>query len=203
MRITNVKLSAAEMALACDAEVLLTKNKVIEKVYELFGELACHYVEVIKKVDLPPEILNASPKISRGENYLGLPWVVLDYPRLFKGEDYFSIRTFFWWGHYFSSSILVKGKWLGLINVENIAAFSNEKKWRITTVDDPWQHHILPENTEQIDGLKASAIQGLIDKNSFLKLQIFIAIEEWDLVQNFLEESFKTFLGLLSGTKLL
>ena len=41
MRVTNVKLSTAEMALACNAEVLLTKNKVIEKKKGVVCMLVC------------------------------------------------------------------------------------------------------------------------------------------------------------------
>jgi len=50
-----------------------------------------------------------SPKISRGENYLGLPYLVLDYPRLFRPDAVLAIRTFFWWGHFFSSTLQLSG----------------------------------------------------------------------------------------------
>ncbi len=193
MQATNVKLSAAEMALACNSELLLTKNRIIEKVYELFGELAETYRSATKNSNLPPEILSATPKISRGENYLGLPWVVLDYPRYFKGEDFFSIRTFFWWGHYFSMAFLVKGKWLELIDLENVTTNAFEKEWLISTVLDPWQHHISQENTILINELNANAIQDFITKNGFLKLQVKIEIKDWDEVQNFMEQAFKFF----------
>src|ERR1700743_3182070 len=51
------------------------------------------------------------PKISRGENYRGLPWVMLDYPRVFGREDVLAIRTMFWWGHGFSVTLHLKGKY--------------------------------------------------------------------------------------------
>ena len=50
-----------------------------------------------------------SPKISKGENYRGLPYVMLDYPRLFGREEVLAIRTFFWWGHGFSVTLHLKG----------------------------------------------------------------------------------------------
>ena len=41
---------------------------------------------------LPAEMLFHSPKISKGENYKGLPYVMLDYPRCFGKTDIFAIR---------------------------------------------------------------------------------------------------------------
>ena len=55
--------------------------------------------------------LNSSPKISKGENYKGLPWLVLDYPRYFNKEDIFAIRTLFWWGNFFSITLHISGKY--------------------------------------------------------------------------------------------
>ncbi|MCF8254088.1 MAG: hypothetical protein K9H61_09375 [Bacteroidia bacterium] len=47
-------------------------------------------------------------KISLGENYLEMPYVVLDYPKI-SGNDFpFLFRTFFWWGHPISYQILVQ-----------------------------------------------------------------------------------------------
>ena len=61
--------------------------------------------------NLPEEVLIQSPKISRGENYNGLPYVMLDYPRCFGKEDVFAMRTMFWWGNFFSITWHLKGKY--------------------------------------------------------------------------------------------
>ena len=95
----KIQLSPAEMDLVCNADLLLTKNAIIDKVYLIFGDVA----EQVRS-DLGP-----SPKISRGENYLGLPWVMLDYPRLFGKEDTLATRVFFWWGNFFSITLHLKG----------------------------------------------------------------------------------------------
>jgi len=84
----NVKLSDAEMKLVTDASFILTKNHIINKVYHLFGELSTIFETIAKQQHLPEDILQVSPKISRGENYESLPWVMLDYPRYFKQEDF-------------------------------------------------------------------------------------------------------------------
>ncbi len=88
----NVKLSKDELELVTNAELILTKNRIIQKVYELFGELSIAYRELSK--DLDEDLLHIPPKISKGENYLGLPWVMLDYPRNFHVMMYLLSEVF-------------------------------------------------------------------------------------------------------------
>src|SRR4051794_13074066 len=97
----TTSLTTYEMKLVIDPQVLLAKNVIIQKVYHLFGELS----ETYKK-----ELANAvpgfgsliDPKTSRGENYRGLPYVILDFPRQFTKVDVLAVRSFFWWGNFFS-----------------------------------------------------------------------------------------------------
>ncbi|MEI9808974.1 MAG: hypothetical protein WDO16_14545 [Bacteroidota bacterium] len=58
---------------------------------------------------LPPEVIKISPKISKGENYKGLPYLVLDYPRYFEKDNHFAVRSMFWWGNFFSSTLHLSG----------------------------------------------------------------------------------------------
>src|SRR5437868_6529086 len=103
-------LSIYEMKLVTDPEVLLTKNRIIQKVYELFGGLAEDYKDVLKAAGLftSNEVV---AKISRGENYKGLPYVMLDYPRQFAKVEVFAIRSFFWWGNFFSITLQLGGQY--------------------------------------------------------------------------------------------
>lgn len=98
----KIRLSAPEMELVKDAGWILTKNGILEKVSHLLGSIQQSYQLQLQQVSsLPPEILASAPKISRGENYKGLPWLVLDYPRCFGQQDVFAMRTMFWWGPFF------------------------------------------------------------------------------------------------------
>src|SRR5688572_20484305 len=107
---TNVKLSKEELGMVTDAGLILTKNRIIQKVYDLFGEVSMVYQQQHDR--FPVEVVAVSPKISRGENYRGLPWVMLDYPRRFSQADVFAIRSFFWWGGFFSFTLQLKGSYL-------------------------------------------------------------------------------------------
>src|ERR1700722_6862028 len=98
---TKIKLSPDELSTAQNAGLILTKNAIIQKTISLFSMLSENMQHDLLNVELPQEIKTTAPKISKGENYQGLPYVVLDYPRLFGKENTFAIRTLFWWGNYF------------------------------------------------------------------------------------------------------
>jgi hypothetical protein len=48
-------------------------------------------------------------KISRGENYQLLPYIILDYPSYFSRNNIFAVRTMFWWGNFFSITLHLSG----------------------------------------------------------------------------------------------
>jgi hypothetical protein len=104
MQGSKIRLSPSEAALVGNAEIILTKNSILQKTVALLAQLQ---EEITSQKALPP--FSPSAKISKGENYRGLPYAVLDYPRIAGGEDLFFIRSMFWWGHFFSSTLQLAG----------------------------------------------------------------------------------------------
>src|SRR5262245_60824558 len=104
---TKIHLLPAEMELVSSPEIILTKNAILQKIKLFFEGLQVKQSEILKdySAQLPEDILKISPKISKGENYKGLPWLVLDNPRFFQHKNIFAIRTMFWWGNFFSITL--------------------------------------------------------------------------------------------------
>lgn len=144
METSKVTLSPQEWALVQDPAIILTKNLVIEKVYSLFGQVALSYQKIT--ADLPAAYLGDwlqwTPKISRGEKYRDLPWVMLDYPRQYSAEETIAIRSFFGWGSEFSIHLILQGesrdRWL--TNARHWKETAHPE-WMLDMSDDPWQHH--------------------------------------------------------------
>ena len=163
----KVRLSAEEMRLVRDPAWILTKNSVMGKVVAMFGELSGGWKE---------------PKISKGENYKGLPWVMLDYPRVFGKEDVYAIRTFFLWGHAFSITLHLKGiyreKFLPAILARRAELAAAGFGMGIS--DDEWAH----EHTEETYGpLRAGEMGARIEMagdRPWLKLSARVGLEHWD-----------------------
>lgn len=195
----NVSLSAFEQQLVTDAEWILTKNRIIEKVYLLFGNLSEHYQVHPPLQQLPAETLLNSPKISRGENYEGLPYVMLDYPRCFSKEHVLAIRTFFWWGNFFSITLQLKGKHLTQFrsNIQQqlqTAVFNNA--W-INVSEEEWLHHFRNNNMQLLREYK----QDLSEKK-ILKIAFQISFEEWNNAEALLKETFQQLVQLVQINQL-
>lgn len=189
---TKIILSSAEQNALQNPEYILTKNSVIAKVYDLFGMLATHYRQVHEQMKVLPSILQAEPKISRGENYQGMPYVMLDFPRLFDKEHICAIRSFFWWGHYFSITLHLKGRYRNGINLKTVP--NTGKQWLYVSAEDEWNHDLRPTNTLALTEENFDQIETLHSAGSFCKIAQKLELEHWDDAGDFFQNAFKMLL---------
>jgi len=165
------------MRLVSDPAWILTKNSVVRKVVELFGELSGEWPGMLS--------WDGGPKISRGEQYKGLPWVMLDYPRVFGKEDILAIRTMFWWGHYFSVTLHLKGAYLRTylpVILARRVELEAAGFWPGVSADE-WEHDHRPGAWE-------------IDDRSFLKVSARCELDQ----SASLTEKFGILAGILVTT---
>jgi len=122
-------------------------------------------------------LMQTTPKISKGENYKGLPWVILDYPRLFGHEDIFAIRTMFWWGHAFSLTLHLKGKYKEMFmpDIERFSLEPDMADFMVSVSDDEWRHEHVPENYQPLLGGA-----DLTAERKFIKLSAAFTLDDWD-----------------------
>lgn len=182
MEEAKIKLSEDELLLVQNAGIILTKNAIMQKAVSLFGLLAEGMKTESENAQLPGEVMMTTPKISKGEHYKGLPYVVLDYPRLFTQENIFAIRTLFWWGNYFSITLHLKGVYkemLALRIKENISLLA-EKQFSICISSDQWRHELEADNYISLSGLTENELNEIIEKNQFLKLAAKTEFAQWD-----------------------
>ena len=185
----NVQFSNTELELMKNADIILTKNKVLQKIKELFQALQ----EEMIPFRTGDSIFNNAPKISRGENYEGLPWLVLDYPRMFIPNNIFAIRTMFWWGNYFSSTLHVSGERKLLLagrltdQYERLA----EAGYFIYINEDPWKHHFDEANYLPIHSLSKERFSDHVHKYDHVKIAAKYSLNDIDDALNALLNSWK------------
>ena len=181
-------LNDDEMALVLNPSVIFTKTKIINSVYHLFGDLSEIYKQDFTFSAIENN-LSSTPKIAKGENYLGLPWVNLDYPRVFNKEGVFAVRTFFWWGNFFSITLHLSGKHKQNLNNQIKASITNGllSGWYINSSDEQWEHHFEPDNYQL---LTAEDVDRLL-QSDFIKLAKKIPLKQWDESVDFFSNSFK------------
>lgn len=203
MNSPKIQLSPEELKLVQNPQWLLTKNIIIEKVYTLFGELVAERSGWLKAQPpfLTEEILLSSPKISRGEKYKGLPYVMLDNPRVFGKEDIFAVRTFFWWGNYFSVTLHLKGKYQQLyvpIIQEKIQLLA-KAGFRLSISGDEWEQDIespefipLDKHTSHLTSLKLS-------EADFYRVSCPVAFSNWNEMKEILTGLHKVIFSTIAG----
>ena len=185
MDVAKLALSEDELRLVTDPGIILTKNAIIAKVYLLFGELS----ELMQRdLILPAEVATISPKISKGESYQGLPYVMLDYPRSFTVEHVLAIRTFFWWGNFFSVNLHIKGKYRDLYKRSLLRqfAFLATGEYAVAVGDDEWQHHTGSGDYRRLDSMSADEFERIVQTNSFVKISKSFSLYHWQHMHSLL-----------------
>ncbi|PZP49006.1 MAG: hypothetical protein DI598_08905 [Pseudopedobacter saltans] len=165
----------------------MTKNRVIKKLQIAFGQIAIKYQEVVEK-GMPtwnPEGIK-TPKISKGEQYEGLPYLMLDYPRMFSSNDTFAVRSFFWWGNYFSISLLLTGSSQTKLE-QYLLNHPSLQTWHLDMSDTPWNHAWSEKQSPKLEDVNK---QNYIPKD-FFKLSKQIPLTHWQDMERFFEKEFQ------------
>jgi len=189
---TKIHLSKLEKELIQNTEWILAKRSVVEKVYQLFGALLEDYKKIIHDESFKgfSFLKNTNGKISRGENYLGLPHIMMDYPAVFEKGNTFAIRTFFWWGNFFSITLHVSGKYLQhKIDIGKSFSFLKEKDFYVCINNDEWNHTFSNDNFIPAAAMNETQIAAMHQRN-FLKISKKAGVEKWNHVADFLQQSF-------------
>ena len=187
MQQTKIQLLPAELELVSSPDIILTKNAILHKIKLFLERLQPKQFEILKDYSslLPEEILKISPKISRGENYKGLPWLVLDNPRFFQHNNIFAIRTMFWWGNFFSITLHLSGN-----NKTNILEkltknfpVLKENNFFIYNGNDEWEHDLDPNSYKNLSLLNNDEIKQITSTNNFMKLAIKFPIDSFEAIE--------------------
>lgn len=196
---TNLELSKNELELVINSEFILTKNRIIEKVYNLFGALNESYKNILNEHvnTLPIEVFASSTKIYKGENYLSLPYVMMDYPRVFLKDDTFAIRSFFWWGNYFSITLQLSGRFIKLLKNDVALKLQKEfyKEYFICVNNSPWEHHFESTNYKSVNAVDA----GEILNKSFFKIAAKHPLHKWQEAEAFFTKNYSALIKLIIG----
>ena len=193
-------LSDDELQLVTGTGWILTKRKIIDTVNQMLGLISEQQKGVIENERewLPAEVVKSAPKIAKGENYLQLPYLLLDYPRCFDAENIFAVRTMFWWGNFFSVTLHLSGKYKTAFQekiIENINAVKQEIF--ICIHENQWQHHFEADNYIAVKQFSADGLLDIVHKKQFIKLAIKFPLQPWVALPALLDKSFLEIIKLL------
>ncbi len=198
----KLMLSDEEQQLVNNTHWILTKRVILDKVNQLLGELSGQQKEIIEneKNWLPQEVSMSSAKISRGENYLQLPYLLLDHPRCFEAENIFAVRTMFWWGNFFSVTLQLAGTYKALYQEKIYERLLAEKPDVFICINESqWQHHFHRDNYTAVNQLSPADLQDIIYKKKFLKLAVKFPLQQWNAIPALLHGTFIELIDILKA----
>ncbi|WP_346236302.1 hypothetical protein ABDK00_016140 [Niabella insulamsoli] len=201
MQSAKIQLSADHIALVTNAEWILTKNEILLHIKKVLEGLYSWQQPVLQASLLPAAVLKTGGKISRGENYLGLPWLVLDHPRCFAKSNFFAIRTLFWWGKYLSVTLHLSGKWQQAYAPSLTASFHQlqEKGFLLCCSGDEWIHDIGNAAYQPLKHSDVESFAAALQKAPFLKLAAYVDIREIEDAMPTLQDHFAFLVGILGS----
>jgi hypothetical protein len=107
MRKSTINLTKKELLFASDTFYPITKQKVLRKISSLMDNTAKNIYEAYQNKLLFYENEGFIKKLSKGENYKEMPYLVIDTPQI-NGPGFKTLfRIVFWWGHYFTLNYYV------------------------------------------------------------------------------------------------
>ncbi len=195
------KFSSSELAAIHNSKFFQTKASVSFKIDSLLAETRDRIKLIIEKekIIFPEGVDAINGKIFRGENYLGLPYLVLDYPKYFGKDSAIAFRSMFWWGKFFSCTLHLQGKALEEkreMLIKNIKNF-RKKKIFICTHHTPWQYYYKKDNYSSIDKFSDTELKKIFSEKEFVKLSRKIELKDYKMLPGFAAATFKILCGNL------
>ncbi|HET8859235.1 hypothetical protein [Marivirga sp.] len=174
------KFTTQELDLASDPTILLIKYRMMEKVWdfleEMQEEIRIQLLPFHNK--LPKELNLIHGKISKGENYKRLPFMMLDFPAFFTKEDILAFRTMFYWGNFISSTFHLQGKFMKDYGKPLIERFRDADGVYFCVNNSPWEYDYKSNNYVLLKELRPEEIEDHLLNMSFIKLSIKFPVEK-------------------------
>ncbi len=177
---STTELTNDELSLINDRAFLLAKREIIDKIHLQLGRVEKHLHPLVQAQSFPEGVLTRAGKISKGDSYQGLPYLVLDYPRAFDKQGIFAFRTMFWWGHHFSSTLHLGGDYLDYyraVLLKNLEGLTHNEGYFCVN-NGPWHYHYESSNYLPYKQMDPSVIKDSLAHKPFIKLS-----QRWSLDQ--------------------
>jgi hypothetical protein len=193
----------SEFYLLTNKDIYLKIQTLEAKVTDLFGEIAKTLEPKVQNfnVNLPHELRSKNPKISRGNNYNGLPWTILDYPRNFEKTGVFAIRLLCLRGKSFIVTLHLSGNFYRNYKssiFEKLELFK-QHHYLITQGNSEWDHVITSENYSEIPSSKneMDEIKNKIELIQYIKFAKAISFNQWENLISTIETEYNFLLSSL------
>ena len=195
-------LNEKELKYLMDTEFISTKRRIIAKAELLLKSCSKLIDQELRSGNyrIKSNYLINPPKISKGENYKGLPYIVLDNPRNYTSGNVLAYRIVIWWGNTISFSLHLEGRHAQPAVNSIVRKLSNhtQKDLYYCLGNTPWEHHFENTNYQELHKLKPESILKHFGKFQFLKVAKKATLKEWPFLNDLAIRNLQILTDLIS-----
>jgi hypothetical protein len=167
-----------ELRLIGDEQFFRQKARIMKKVRALLDGLHAGLQSDVAGANLlaPPSFNLKKYQFVKGEHLDDYPYQYLDFPKHFEGDEKFTFRALFWWGHHFVFALIVEGGALlqykqNLINRYHQVA---GKDLHLSLSPSPWEWNQGEGYTLPVTHDRKSEVAAVLGGRRFFKLCRFV-----------------------------
>jgi hypothetical protein len=174
--------TAEDIALIRDEAFFRAKAQVTRKIRALLDEVHAGLQEELRNVELiaPDGFDRTKCQFVKGEHLEDCPYQYLDFPKHFDGDDMFTFRTLFWWGHHVIFSLILEGA--GLLQYkQNLLSRYHAiagRRISLSLAPSPWEWKRGDGYTLELTADRRSEVAAVLSGRPFFKLSRFVSPDD-------------------------
>jgi hypothetical protein len=176
------RFTPEEMVLVADRQFFPAKARIMAKVRQVLEAVQAGLKADLAGVELlaPPGFDPAKVQFVKGEHLEQFPYQYLDCPKHFAGDEKFTFRSLFWWGHHFIFALILEGDHLlrykrNLINRYHEVA---GRELHLSLAPTPWEWNYGEGYTLPITHDRKPEVSAVLAGRKFVKLARYIALDD-------------------------
>jgi len=191
-----------ELSILQDSDFLRKKQQVQQKIWKLLSDSRSQLRPMASSLQqqLPAGADCRHGKISKGEQYRQLPYLVLDFPRKFTQDDIFTFRTMVWWGHECSCTLHLQGhsaeKYRKTL-ARALPKSAQRKGLWVGVGETPWEYHFGETNYRPAEEFPQQSLAEHLLQHPFIKLSKQLSLTHAAQLPSFSKDVFELYIYLL------
>jgi len=167
-----------ELSLITDEKFFRAKTLIMKKVRAGLDSLYADLKKELQGLELlaPAGFNPAAHQFVKGEHLENFPYQYLDYFKHFDGDNKFTFRSLFWWGHHYVFALILEGEGLSQYKKNLVNRYEQvaDKKLSLCLGGTPWEWKSGEGYTMELTWERKVDLVALLSNRSFVKLARFV-----------------------------
>ncbi|OGW66515.1 MAG: hypothetical protein A3H49_06620 [Nitrospirae bacterium RIFCSPLOWO2_02_FULL_62_14] len=178
----HARLTPEEIALVADDKFFRAKAAITPKVRAMLEAVHDALKQELAGVPLiaPPGFDPDKCQYVKGEHLEDFPYQYLDFPKHFEGDNKFTFRTLFWWGHHVVFALILEGDGLRSYKQNLINRYGRiaDRDLDLCLSPTPWEWKWGQGYTLSLSRDRKSEVAAVLSNRPFFKLARFISLDD-------------------------